>query len=60
VRTFVGQDEYAFALVQHGLRSRYAPRGPVAQREQVIIGVNRWLLERYRAADAAGAAVGIA
>jgi phenylpropionate dioxygenase-like ring-hydroxylating dioxygenase large terminal subunit len=57
VRTFVGQDEYAFERVQHGLRSRFAPRGPVASREQVIIGVNRWLMDRYRAADDALAAV---
>lgn len=49
VRTFVGQDEYAFALVQRGLGSRFAPRGPVARREQVLIGVNRWLVGRYRA-----------
>jgi phenylpropionate dioxygenase-like ring-hydroxylating dioxygenase large terminal subunit len=53
VRTFVGQDEYAFARVQQGLASRFAPRGPIAGREQVLIGMNRWLLERYRAAEAA-------
>jgi len=65
VRTFVGQDEHAFALVQAGLRSRFAPRGPIAPREQVLIGMNRWLLDRYRAAEAeaeaeAGAATGAA
>jgi phenylpropionate dioxygenase-like ring-hydroxylating dioxygenase large terminal subunit len=50
VRTFVGQDEDAFALVQQGLASRFAPRGPIAAREQVLVGMNRWLLDRYRAA----------
>jgi phenylpropionate dioxygenase-like ring-hydroxylating dioxygenase large terminal subunit len=50
VRAFVAQDEYAWEHVQRGLRSDFAPRGPIASREQVVIGVNRWLLERYRAA----------
>jgi phenylpropionate dioxygenase-like ring-hydroxylating dioxygenase large terminal subunit len=50
VRTFVGQDEYAFARVQQGLESTFAPRGPVAGREQVLIGMNKWLIDRYRAA----------
>lgn len=48
VRAFVAQDEYAFEHVQRGLRSGFAPRGAIAAREQVVIGVNRWLLERYR------------
>ncbi|MBS1878101.1 MAG: aromatic ring-hydroxylating dioxygenase subunit alpha [Actinobacteria bacterium] len=55
VRTFVGQDEWAFERVQRGLRSGFAPRGPIAGREQVVIGMNRWLLERYRAAAGAAA-----
>jgi hypothetical protein len=29
----------------------------VASREQVIIGVNRWLMDRYRAAEGALAAL---
>lgn len=52
VRTFVGQDEHAFALVQQGLESRFAPRGPIASRELALVGMNRWLLDRYRAAEA--------
>jgi hypothetical protein len=55
VRTFVGQDGYAFALVQHGLSSWFAPRGPVANREQVLTGFNRWLVDRYRATEQADA-----
>jgi phenylpropionate dioxygenase-like ring-hydroxylating dioxygenase large terminal subunit len=55
VRAFVAQDEYAFERVQRGLGSRFAPRGPIAGREPVLIGVNRWLLERYRAAAGAAA-----
>jgi len=58
VRAFVGQDEYAFARVQQGLSSRFAPRGPIAAREQVLVGMNRWLLDRYRAAEAAPAPAG--
>ncbi len=49
VRTFVGQDDHAFALVQQGLGSRFAPRGPIASRERVLVGMNRWLLDRYAA-----------
>jgi phenylpropionate dioxygenase-like ring-hydroxylating dioxygenase large terminal subunit len=58
VRTFVGQDEDAFALVQQGLASRFAPRGPIAAREQVLVGMNRWLLDRYRAAATGSAKTG--
>ncbi|HST42568.1 MAG TPA: aromatic ring-hydroxylating dioxygenase subunit alpha [Conexibacter sp.] len=54
-REFVGQDDHAFERVQRGLGSRFAPRGPIAGRERVLVGVNQWLLERYRAADAAAA-----
>lgn len=52
-REFVGQDDYAFARVQIGLNSRFAPRGPVAPREPVLVGLNHWLIERYRRADSA-------
>lgn len=52
IRYFVGQDDYAFALVQAGLQSRFAPRGPLSSREFVINGMTRWLVDRYRAADA--------
>jgi phenylpropionate dioxygenase-like ring-hydroxylating dioxygenase large terminal subunit len=52
-RYFVGQDDYAFAQVQKGLESMYAPRGPLSTREFVIHGMTKWLVERYRAADRA-------
>jgi phenylpropionate dioxygenase-like ring-hydroxylating dioxygenase large terminal subunit len=52
VRTFVSQDEHAFALVQRGLKSTFAPRGPIAPREQILVGMNHWLLTRYRTATA--------
>jgi hypothetical protein len=52
-REFVAQDEFALDRVQIGLQSRYAPRGPVSARERLIFNFNRWLVDRYRAADAA-------
>jgi hypothetical protein len=51
VREFVEQDLYAFERVQRGLDSRFAPRGPISAREQVMIAFNRWLVDRYVAAD---------
>jgi phenylpropionate dioxygenase-like ring-hydroxylating dioxygenase large terminal subunit len=56
IRHFVGQDDYAFASVQQGLESRYAPRGPMGTREFAIHGLTAWLVERYRLEDAAGRA----
>jgi len=56
-REFVGQDDHAFARVQIGLNSRFAPRGPIAPREPVLVGLTHWLVDRYRRADAAAAAV---
>ena len=53
IRYFVGQDDYAFKMVQAGLESRFAPHGPLSNREFVINGMSRWLVDRYRAADAA-------
>ena len=50
-REFAGQDDYAFERVQIGLRSKFAPRGPIAPREPVLIGITNWLIERYRRAD---------
>jgi len=50
-REFVGQDNYAFERVQIGLRSKFAPRGPIAPREPVLIGLTNWLVERYRRAE---------
>jgi hypothetical protein len=55
VREFVEQDLYVFAGVQRGLRSRFAPRGPISAREQVMVGFNRWLVDRYRATEQADA-----
>jgi phenylpropionate dioxygenase-like ring-hydroxylating dioxygenase large terminal subunit len=52
VREFVGQDLFAFAGVQRGLESRFAPQGPISPRESVMVAFNRWLVNRYRAADA--------
>ena len=50
VREFVEQDLYVFERVQRGLRSRFAPRGPISPREEVMVGFNRWLVDRYRRA----------
>lgn len=50
-REFVEQDDRAFERIQTGLRSRFAPRGPVSPREPVLVGFNRWLVDRYRLAD---------
>ena len=55
-REFVGQDDYAFERVQHGLRSSFAPRGPIAPREPVLMGLTHWLVERYRRAHQEAAA----
>ncbi len=52
IRYFVGQDDYAFASVQEGLQSRYAPHGPLSNREFVINGMSKWLVERFERADA--------
>jgi phenylpropionate dioxygenase-like ring-hydroxylating dioxygenase large terminal subunit len=51
VREFVEQDLFAFAGVQQGLQSRFAPRGPISAREQVMVEFNRWLVNRYTAHD---------
>ena len=52
-RYFVGQDDVAFERVQQGLRSQFAPRGPISTKEPVLSGFNQWLVERYRAAETA-------
>jgi phenylpropionate dioxygenase-like ring-hydroxylating dioxygenase large terminal subunit len=51
VREFVDQDLFVFEGVQRGLRSRFAPRGPISARERVMVGFNRWLVDRYRWAE---------
>lgn len=49
------QDVRADTLVQRGLRSRFAPRGPFSWKETTIVQLNRWLLQRYRSyAEAEG------
>jgi phenylpropionate dioxygenase-like ring-hydroxylating dioxygenase large terminal subunit len=58
VREFVEQDLHAFAGVQRGLRSRFAPRGPISGREQVMVAFNRWLVDRYRQADEEARGIG--
>jgi nitrite reductase/ring-hydroxylating ferredoxin subunit len=47
------QDVYADALVQVGLRSRYAARGRYSWQEQAQREFNNWLVQRYRAGWAA-------
>jgi ring hydroxylating enzyme alpha subunit len=47
-RYFVSQDDDAFRLVQRGLNSAFAPRGPISSREQSLVGFTRWLIDRYR------------
>jgi phenylpropionate dioxygenase-like ring-hydroxylating dioxygenase large terminal subunit len=48
-RYFVSQDDFAFERVQQGLRSQFAPRGPVSTKEPILGGFNKWLLDRYTA-----------
>lgn len=50
-RYFVGQDDEAFERVQRGLRSQFAVRGPIGEREMVLPGFNSWLLDRYHDAE---------
>lgn len=50
-RYFVGQDDVAFERVQQGLRSQFAPRGPISNKEPILSGLNRWLVDRYQAAE---------
>ena len=42
------QDVKADTLVQKGLRSQFAPRGPFSWKETTIVQLNRWLVQRYR------------
>ena len=52
VDLFNGEDMPANIATQAGLRSRYAPRGPLARGDLFLAQFNTWLLERYRAAEA--------
>ncbi|MGP3968304.1 aromatic ring-hydroxylating oxygenase subunit alpha [Streptomyces sp. 6N223] len=49
-RAFVSQDDDAFALVQRGINSDFAARGPIAVRERALVGFTRWLIDRYHEA----------
>ena len=53
VDLFNNEDLPANIATQMGLRSRYAPRGPLARGDLFLAQFNTWLLERYRAAEAA-------
>lgn len=44
----IDQDMHVDALVQQGLRSRFAPRGRYSWQEGAQIQFNRWLVSRYR------------
>lgn len=46
----IHQDAVTTAALQQGLRSRFAPRGPLSWLESNIPQLNQWLIERYRKA----------
>lgn len=48
VMMYNDQDVKADTLVQKGLRSQFAPRGPFSWKETTIVQLNRWLVQRYR------------
>ena len=48
VDNFNGADIHADTMVQVGLRSRFAPRGPYSWQEATLQQINRWLAKRYR------------
>ncbi len=52
----IAQDMHVDALVQEGLRSRFAPRGRYSWQEGAQGQFNRWLVSRYRDAWAASKA----
>ena len=45
------EDIWAWSSVQAGMFSRFAPRSQYARAETVLVSLNRWLVERYLAAD---------
>src|SRR3546814_5125036 len=49
VDNFNREDVHADAMVQVGLRSRFAPRGRYSWQEETLRQLNRWLGRRYRA-----------
>ena len=52
VDLFNSEDLPANIATQMGLRSRFAPRGPLARGDLFLSQFNSWLLERYRDAEA--------
>ncbi|MCE2531074.1 MAG: aromatic ring-hydroxylating dioxygenase subunit alpha [Acidimicrobiia bacterium] len=48
VDNFNGADIHADTMVQVGLRSRFAPRGPYSWQEATLQQINSWLVKRYR------------
>ncbi len=50
----MAQDFHVDALVQQGLRSRFAPRGRYSWQEGAQTQFNRWLVQRYVAAHERG------
>lgn len=48
VMMYNDQDVKADTLVQRGLKSKFAPRGPFSWKETTIVQLNRWLVARYR------------
>jgi len=48
VNNFNVKDIWADTMVQRGLRSRFAPRGPYSWQEETLQQFNRWLVKRYR------------
>lgn len=48
VNNFNVADIHADTMVQVGLRSRFAPRGPYSWQEATLQQINRWLVKRYR------------
>lgn len=43
------EDEQAWNGCQRGMASRFAPRGRYAPSEEVLVRLNRWLIEKYTA-----------
>ena len=48
---FYDQDMPVAVASQRGMRSRFAPRGPLSRQDFFRSQLAEWLLERYRAAD---------
>ena len=48
VKEIVEQDLHVDALVQIGLKSKFAPRGRYSWQEGAQCQLNTWLVERYR------------